>query len=103
MKHTKGEWKVLRQIQGNIITGIGVEQEPNYYTVLFNNILPNSDEEYEKEREEQEANAKLIAAAPDLLNTLIEIEEYINKMGVVSIAMRNIKSKVRSSIQKATS
>lgn len=97
MKHTKGEWKVLRQIQGDIITGIGVEESDNYYRVLFNNILPDTDEEYDNERLEQEANAKLIAAAPDLLEACIAVVKWADDLGYY-----NDYTIVREAIKKAT-
>lgn len=82
MKHTKGKWKVS-WIKGDIDIAIGVESRTKvdhgiYSQIICNTILPDSDEQYLKEREEIEANAQLIAAAPLMLKALQEIVEKWN-------------------------
>lgn len=52
--------------------------------------------------EEAEANRKLMEAAPRMLQELTEIVDYINKMGVISMAMKVIKNRAKLAIQKAT-
>lgn len=96
MKHTKAPWIVSEVRTANEfgVQGIDISSH-NYrdFATIWNTKGMES---------ENEANAKLIAAAPEMLNTLFEIEEYINKMGHVSIAMQNIKNKTKEIIKKAT-
>ena len=92
MKHTKGEWGISKHYYG--------------YKILIdgNKIADvwNKRESYAVTEEEALANAKLIASAPELLKALNLIQEYINKMGVVSIAMTTIKNTANKAIKKAT-
>ena len=70
-KGTKGEWTINR-ISG-IATGIGVSEKVEggtYAAMMCEFFLPDTDEEYEQS--DIEANAKLIAAAPLLLEALQE-------------------------------
>ena len=76
-KHTKGEWKpLIKEYPNNpkeIYVGIGTTEELHggiFCTMICDMILPATDKEYIKQHEEIEANAKLIAAAPDLLERL---------------------------------
>jgi hypothetical protein len=82
-KHTQGEWKQWGAI-------VVLPDGSNIVQDVHERIYP-----------ELIANAKLIAAAPIMLKELNEIVEYIEKMGVVSIAMQNIKIKAKKAI-KAT-
>ena len=88
-KHTPGEWKIEYPIAGNFI-------------IHADGLAIASIHLIDDRLEEQEANAKLFYASRELLETLNEIENYINSMGVVSIAMQNIKSKCKKAIEKAT-
>lgn len=59
-KHTEGDWEIA----------------PNKLTVFVNNIIVadcDTTDEYHSTKSEMEANAKLIAAAPDLLEALNEL------------------------------
>ena len=67
-KGTKGDLK-LQYVSG-VCIGIGVELSDHYFQITCNSILPETDEEYTKEKEEIEANMTLYAAAPDLLEAL---------------------------------
>lgn len=73
-KGTPGNWEII-YVSG-IPIGIGTSIERvtfgNYLQVIANSVLPNTDEEWETEKEETTANMKLIAAAPDLLKALQE-------------------------------
>lgn len=65
MKHTKGKWKN---------TGV-TSQMSNHRDILANNKRIILLEDYTRNEEEAEANAKLIAAAPELLEALIQLNE----------------------------
>lgn len=65
-KGTKGELEL--KFAGTICIGIGTKG--NYSQITANSILPETDKEYKKEKEEIEANMKLYAAAPELLEAL---------------------------------
>ena len=92
-KHTKGEWEI-KKTQGNFsISG----KEP-VCTILANPPL-----------EQQEANAKLIAAAPELLEALVKSNKLIEtlrdklshiKYGII-ISEQFIKDNL-AAIKKAT-
>ncbi|HEX6168259.1 MAG TPA: hypothetical protein VFZ33_01105 [Chitinophagaceae bacterium] len=69
-KHTPGPWKA--SFHGHIC--IGVQNEDFYGQMICNSILPETDEQYEKEKVEIEANMRLIASAPDLLKENQELK-----------------------------
>lgn len=82
--YTKGNWipdvQVYEKAPKEIITGIKVEtDQPGYYQRIFDTILPDTDEQYQKEHAEISANVKLACAAPDLLEALKYCEEYIRR------------------------
>ena len=86
MKHTQGKWEVIFETfpkePKNIITGVGINEEiigGIYTTVICESILPRSDEEYIKQHDQIEADMKLIAAAPDLLEALIAIRKQFHE------------------------
>ena len=92
LKHTKGEW---------FNTSDG---EANFYGVATKeNWLLRIQQNSELLIEEQEANAKLIAAAPDLLEALIDIRNwYENNQSKLSDVTPVCFSKGLSAILKAT-
>lgn len=63
---TKGILKL--QFVSGVCIGIGTEG--NYSQMTANSILPDTDEDYAKEKEEIEANMKLYASSPELLDAL---------------------------------
>lgn len=67
-KGTKGKLE-LKYVSG-ICIGIGTE----YGMMTANSILPDSDKEYEIEREEIESNMLIYSKAPEMLGMLIELE-----------------------------
>ena len=71
-KGTKGKW--FPNVISTITIGVNAEIERNKVGVYSQNvcefILPDTDSEYETQREEIEANAQLISAAPELLEAL---------------------------------
>jgi hypothetical protein len=71
-KGTKGELE-LKYVSG-ICIGIGTIGD--YSQITANTILPDTDEEYEKEKEEILSNMKLYAAAFEMFLALKSIVEY---------------------------
>jgi methionine synthase II (cobalamin-independent) len=93
LKHTKGEWEV----DGHSIFPKG----KGYSIALVSNIsIVNSKH---KPLEETEANAKLIASAPELLEALIE---YVNldtgNISALKTTPQQRKEKAINAINKAT-
>lgn len=87
---TKGEWEVIGQ-RPLCEYVIGREN----YTVAFTSIIEGASE---GEKEVAEANAQLIAAAPELLEALQELEEHCRlSIGMHGDGLR----KARKAINKA--
>lgn len=80
-KHTKGEWHTAT------VNGISVWSKDNQ---MICNVLNTN-------KNEKEANAKLIAAAPELLETLMSI---VTKDGFITTTAN--KEKALNAIKKAT-
>lgn len=87
MKHTKGEWRIFPS--SNKLIQINSEKMHSVCDVWAING---------ESKEELEANAKLIAAAPYLLEALIEVEEWAAKFGLG----KDQYNKVINAINKAT-
>lgn len=64
MKHTEGEWKIHREVLNSPQPEYIYGGENNTHICDFRKLNPNLIDEI---LEQQQANAKLIAAAPDLL------------------------------------
>lgn len=79
-KGTKGKWEL--DIISGIIIGVKSKIEDSYYERIVDTILPDTDEEYEKERETIKANALLISKAPEMLEMLSIALERIEKLCV---------------------
>lgn len=85
ISYTKGKWEPIFERfpkePKTICTGVGINSRIDdgiYTEFICNSMLPDDDEEYIKQREEIEANMKLIAAAPDMLKALQRGIEYIH-------------------------
>ena len=99
-KITHGNWEPIYQHYPKepkrICTGVGINTNmPGgiYTEFVCNSILPNTDEEYIEYRDEIEANMKLIAAAPDMLEVLQVIIHYYDselKPSILEAAERAI-------------
>lgn len=96
-KGTKGELE-LKFVSG-ICIGIGTIGE--YSQITTNTILPETDEEYEKEREEIEANMKIYACAPEMLEML---EEFIHMFSDPNNSCSELEliNEAKSLIKKST-
>ncbi len=102
MKHTPGLWTVDDGFSDTRIQGIRKGKPCNIVTGMY-------DEENEPTLKELEANARLIASAPDLLEILKSIEvilsnegwfndfTYLGNLGVKRIAL----DRIREAIAKA--
>lgn len=101
-KGTKGDWHINR-ISG-IATGIGVSKDVKggiYTEMICEFFLPETDEDYYNSR--IEADAKLIAAAPELLEVIQECDEYLkgnskNYIGNGSILHRKLKQAINKAL-----
>lgn len=97
-KHTQGKWELSHG--ANTFPTIGsVELHQAIATV-------HKIEKVKGFCEEAEANAKLIAAAPELLEALIEINDFVENMVkakmISPIAGKTIKNRATNVIKKAT-
>ncbi len=91
-KHTQGEW----EINNNIIIS------DNYQTIATihkQSFDTNIDGTHARDRE-MEANAKLIAAAPDLLKCLIELKPHLIDIGFSQT--NGLLLDINNAIKKAT-
>ncbi len=88
-KHTPGPWT---RGWGNFVYQ-GAEFNPSQMTRLIATCEPSS--RTQKDWDQVFANARLIAAAPDLLEALIDMAEIAESRG-------HIVSKARAAIAKAT-
>ncbi len=97
-KHTPGPWRVSLHLKIVTVEWQKNQREPKEQICdcRFSTC----------QKLEQEANAHLIAAAPEMLDALIEAEEYISEiMGPADRDDRpdqaNILTKIRNAIRKA--
>ena len=88
--HTNGEWKVTTD--GQKVTSILDRNDANG----FNNICSINEHV-----EEREANAKLISAAPELLDALVTLKDYCQTIDRGE-GWDEIVSKTFKAIEKAT-
>lgn len=90
-KGTKGEWEVYDN--GNFPE---IKLKGQYVGQIC--MMPYSNAEFEKavnSKEENEANAKLIAAAPDLLQALQKIAVNSNDHAMIRIAIKAIQKALK--------
>lgn len=92
MKHTQGNWSVLpEECDKSYIRIRGTRLGGRYK--IANVITPTYDGVDKREAEETRANARLIAAAPELLEALIdcrralEIANFTQELAVVNAAI----------------
>ena len=107
LKFTKGDWqpvyKHYKKEPKTICIGVGIIEKINggeYTAMICDSLLPDTDEEYIEQREQIEANMKLIAAGPDLLNALIELMNNHSFSGQPE--GQNIRIRCQNAINKAT-
>lgn len=77
MKHTQGPWNPI--IISGVCASVGATIDGGYSEIIVDMILPDTDAEYEAQKSTIEANAKLIAAAPDLLEALYKAKAIMER------------------------
>jgi len=82
MEDFKGTNNLMPIYVQGICIGVGTKEEVSFITC--NSILPDTDEEYEEEKEVIEANMKLYAAAPDLLQALDDLLDELSGQSLES-------------------
>lgn len=101
-KHTKGEWRIYFY-KGYTYPGIEAEhKDGNFFVICMGNDLEGV---HGRTKKEIRANAKLIAAAPIMLESLEHILEYWNRDRndeAMHDALWEIISTADSAIKKAT-
>jgi hypothetical protein len=107
-QHTKGEWEPIYstypQEPKKICTGVGIVTRfpgGDYTEFICNSMLPDTDEEYIEQRNEIEANMRLIAAAPDMLEALIEAKRMYEEVQPCG-GWQGVYEQIESAIKKAT-
>jgi len=90
-KHTLGPWGEVTEEFGHCERGIEYPDDRDHYLAIVQCGDPN----------ELEANARLIAAAPELLAALQEFERFAEPM-ITSSYGREVVNRVRAAIAKAT-
>lgn len=91
LKHSKGNWEYYRSLRG-----FEVSQELKTNPIpTITAVIPYGDDE-------GEANAKLIAAAPELLEALKDLYDFTNNYFGGSIAGKLARNAAYKAIKKAT-
>lgn len=96
-KHTPGPWHIAEY-------GMNKDGTPKHYGIVHGDItIANLGTSTNKNAKEMDANARLIAAAPDLLEALLDMWNLIN----VDVSTDTIKAgttfkTARAAIAKAT-
>ena len=97
MNHTKGEWKIEKETNGNL--WIVVNKNPKPISQICcsgdnNNVISPTNEE--------KANAKLIAAAPELVKALDELRISVGNITEWDRFLDEPYKKAMEAIKKAT-
>lgn len=95
-KGTKGEWTPV--YSSGCCIGVGVEIAEGYHEMVSNTILPETDQEYELTKHIIIADAKLQAAAPDLLDACLE---FIRKVDAGEAKSTRSYQQMKAAISKA--
>jgi hypothetical protein len=77
---------------------IGIGTIGDYTQITANSILPDTDEDYDIEKEEIEANMKLYAAAPDLLRELEDCVMMLEGLHVQESALESAKKAIEKAL-----
>lgn len=105
LKHTPGPWKIIDKNYHASIINPGIDAAGGKISVVLVSVSPNELSGISgKDDQEREANAKLISAAPDLLEALHELLLFVQQSGLkIPIAVSTAPiGKARAAIKKAT-
>ena len=109
MTYTKGKWEPIYQLYKKapkkICIGVGINtrfQGGMYTEFICNSMLPETDKDYIKQSKEIEANMKLIAAAPELLEVLLQFIHSVEHEGVIEGRVVDAVRNAKEAIKKAT-
>ncbi len=98
-KHTQGEWKLNHNsLQGSLSNYIITESGEKICGISINYDGINNVQKFN----EAEANAKLIVAAPEMLEALKMCINHVGTIANKSEPARNAYNKAKEIIQKAT-
>ena len=99
-KHTKGKWSITNRtpngmpaLKGHIEVAAGVDDDDWRIAAVFTDV---------ESEQIAKANARLIAAAPELLNSLIELSDLVEKIHKGAMIGKPIRTKAIHAIKKAT-
>lgn len=101
-KHTPGPW--AKSYIGKVCIGVGaksVSARGVYTEMVCNTILPETDAEYAKQKDQIEADMSLIAAAPELLEALEKLTKAASRSASVMDLLRTELEKAKAVIGKA--
>lgn len=95
MNHTEGEWVAISN--GHYLE---VKQKENQVGGICSCVFTNVEDSIPTSETENVANAKLIAAAPDMLKALIDFNETVDTANFEQI--KRIYDQAKKAIKKAT-
>lgn len=99
-KHTKGKWVIYPGLNSFEFPGIeAIHESGNFSIVCVGNDFEGVQG---RNKDEIQANAKLIAAAPDLLEALQELYDFTNNYFGGSPAGKFARNTAFKAIKKAT-
>jgi len=94
-KFTKRDWKVKHSESKNAFNVIGTLLGGRYKIARCPYLAAYTSEKLnEQEKQEQEANAKLIAAAPEMFDELVKIMETYDKGTETYIRVMKLLTKI---------
>lgn len=97
MKYTPGPWKISGH-KGLFVEPLGVQSCHNEWGSNGNSIIGQSEIYTKRTIKEAQANARLMAAAPDLLEAL---EQIADDKGNADFTINEIKQIAQNAIAKA--
>lgn len=88
MKYTKGKWQKI--YSHNVCIGVAIKTDINYYQMICNSILPDTDGDYAVQKPNIEADMTLISKAPEMHEALKDELLFLKELyPYQSITMKN--------------